>query len=410
MAVRIVRTAVAVFASVRILRSGLNPAGARRVGGTALPTTPENRSGMSFFDLDIDAAPDTIASDHSAQQTGRTGPKRSAGSAPRNPRRLIAAVAGIGAAGAVVLSLVVPFTAASADPSASVWHRLRNCESSDEYGIDTGNGYYGAYQFNLATWQSVGGAGYPNKASKGEQDARALILYRERGWQPWTCASILGLREDKDARSGRISDIHVPGGKLGASDGKPTKPKPVGTTGPKSSAPAWPGTKYWTLGDESSTIARWQAQMHTRGSFLVGTGTFGPNTLAVVKRIQAQNGLKQTGLLGPVTWSLAWTGQYRDSGPNRVAKPARKPVAHHVGPVRSAPAWPGTRYWAVGDNSATIAKFQSQMHRRGATLVSDGEFGSHTQAVVKRLQRLNHLSATGLIGPVTWKLAWTGRY
>ena len=28
--------------------------------------------------------------------------------------------------------------------------------------------------------------------------------------------------------------------------------------------------------------------MHTRGCFLAGTGTFGPNTLAVVKRIQAQ--------------------------------------------------------------------------------------------------------------------------
>ena len=57
----------------------------------------------------------------------------------------------------------------------------------------------GAYQFDLPTWRSVGGKGYPNLASRAEQDARALILYRTRGWQPWQCASILGLREDAAA-------------------------------------------------------------------------------------------------------------------------------------------------------------------------------------------------------------------
>jgi hypothetical protein len=30
--------------------------------------------------------------------------------------------------------------------------------------------------------------------------------------------------------------------------------------------------------------------------------------------------------------------------------------------------------------------------------------------VVKRIQTLNHLPATGILGPNTWKLAWTGRY
>ena len=263
---------------------------------------------MSFFDLDVDESPESNA----VTPTGR------------GPRRVLGVVAGLGAATAVTLGLVVPLTGASADPSASAWNQLRNCESSNDYSINTGNGYYGAYQFNLSTWNSVGGHGYPNQASKAEQDARALILYRERGWEPWTCAGILGLTEDRDARSGRISDINVSGGtNLGASDSKPSGTKPVAatspTSGPTSGAPAWPNTQYWNLGDHSSTIARWQAQMHTRGSFLVGTGYFGPNTLMVVKRIQGQNGLPQTGLLGPVTWKLAWAGTYRDSGAPTVA-------------------------------------------------------------------------------------------
>ena len=69
-------------------------------------------------------------------------------------------------AGATV-TLVVLGQSAGADPSAHTWHRLRMCESSDNYSINTGNGYYGAYQFDLSTWQSVGGSGYPNQAWKG---------------------------------------------------------------------------------------------------------------------------------------------------------------------------------------------------------------------------------------------------
>lgn len=56
--------------------------------------------------------------------------------------------------------------AASAAPAASVyvasgsdvWSRLRNCESGGNYRAATGNGFYGAYQFTLSTWSSIGGA------------------------------------------------------------------------------------------------------------------------------------------------------------------------------------------------------------------------------------------------------------
>ncbi|WP_328842203.1 transglycosylase family protein [Nakamurella leprariae] len=90
-------------------------------------------------------------------------------------------------------ALVVGGGTASADPTASEWQRLRQCESGDNYTINTGNGYYGAYQFDLSTWRSVGGTGYPHQASRATQDALALKLWQQRGWSPWTCASILGL-------------------------------------------------------------------------------------------------------------------------------------------------------------------------------------------------------------------------
>lgn len=73
------------------------------------------------------------------------------------------------------------------------WERLRQCESGGNYQINTGNGFYGAYQFEQSTWDgAVARAGYPewvgvraSSAPPAVQDAAALQLYSERGAQPW---------------------------------------------------------------------------------------------------------------------------------------------------------------------------------------------------------------------------------
>lgn len=94
---------------------------------------------------------------------------------------------------------------ANADPNPTTWTRLRDCESGDNYTVISPNHhYYGAYQFDLRTWHTVGGTGYPNQATPIEQDYRALYLYRMRGWQPWGCAHTLRLQPDADAASKRI--------------------------------------------------------------------------------------------------------------------------------------------------------------------------------------------------------------
>lgn len=63
---------------------------------------------------------------------------------------------------------------------------IRACESSDNYGAVSSSGQYrGAYQFDLPTWQSVGGSGDPAAASPDEQDARAGQLMSQRGSNPW---------------------------------------------------------------------------------------------------------------------------------------------------------------------------------------------------------------------------------
>ncbi len=68
----------------------------------------------------------------------------------------------------------------------SDWAELRHCEATDNYAaVDPTGSFYGAYQFTIETWGTVGGTGNPADASPEEQDARARILYAERGRQPW---------------------------------------------------------------------------------------------------------------------------------------------------------------------------------------------------------------------------------
>ena len=75
-----------------------------------------------------------------------------------------------------------------------MWAQLAQCESGGNPATNTGNGYYGLYQFSLSTWQSVGGSGLPSDASAEEQTMRAQMLQQRSGWGQWPhCAAKLGL-------------------------------------------------------------------------------------------------------------------------------------------------------------------------------------------------------------------------
>ncbi|MEK9195738.1 MAG: transglycosylase family protein [Patescibacteria group bacterium] len=75
------------------------------------------------------------------------------------------------------------------------WAKLRACESGGNYNINTGNGYYGAYQYNNGTWNNYGGYARADLAPAAVQDAKAKETQAARGWSPWPgCSSKLGLR------------------------------------------------------------------------------------------------------------------------------------------------------------------------------------------------------------------------
>jgi resuscitation-promoting factor RpfB len=74
---------------------------------------------------------------------------------------------------------------------AALWDRIARCESGGNWHINTGNGYYGGLQFNLAAWRTNGGrdfAAYPHQATREQQITVANRYYAKAGTRPWSCA------------------------------------------------------------------------------------------------------------------------------------------------------------------------------------------------------------------------------
>lgn len=87
-------------------------------------------------------------------------------------------------------------TASLAEYSGDIWWQLAGCETGYKYdNPNTGNGYYGYFQFDLSTWQGIGGVGYPHEHSYEVQRDYAILLQARYGWGRWPhCSRKLGLR------------------------------------------------------------------------------------------------------------------------------------------------------------------------------------------------------------------------
>ena len=104
----------------------------------------------------------------------------------------------------VALSLLLPthhpdYRATVVRPYDSKLERMAMCESTKRWSVvhtvrDRSGRlvtFYGGLQFDLSTWRSVGGKGYPHQNSELEQKYRAVVLIKRRGYQPWpTCGYV----------------------------------------------------------------------------------------------------------------------------------------------------------------------------------------------------------------------------
>jgi murein DD-endopeptidase MepM/ murein hydrolase activator NlpD len=91
------------------------------------------------------------------------------------------------------------------------WDQVAACESSGDWDINTGNGYYGGLQFTQSTWEAYGGTRYAPRAdlaTKDQQIAIAEKVLDGQGPGAWpVCSQRAGL-----TRGGGAPDIRPAGG------------------------------------------------------------------------------------------------------------------------------------------------------------------------------------------------------
>jgi hypothetical protein len=136
------------------------------------------------------ATPLTIATDKPDYEAEVLAPLRAAQA--EAAAKAAAAKAKLKKSATKVAKTAVVRTKAAATPANML--ALRLCEAGNIYTRNSGNGYYGAYQFNIGTWGNWGGYARADLAPAEVQDAKFLETYNRRGWSPWpSCARKLGL-------------------------------------------------------------------------------------------------------------------------------------------------------------------------------------------------------------------------
>jgi LysM repeat protein len=109
------------------------------------------------------------------------------------------------AAAAPVAAPAAPSTAAApvasdpapapASPGGVNWDAIAQCESGGDWGINTGNGFYGGLQFTEGTWLANGGGQYAssaNLATEAQQIAVANNVLASQGIGAWPVCGASG--------------------------------------------------------------------------------------------------------------------------------------------------------------------------------------------------------------------------
>ncbi|MGZ4618038.1 MAG: transglycosylase family protein [Frankiaceae bacterium] len=221
-----------------------------------------------------------------------------------------AAVAAAGAAGV----LAAPPAAAASDP----WAQVRQCESGGNYSINTGSGFYGAYQMTADAWRSVGFSGLPSNASPAMQDEAARRLYAHYGTTPWPeCGKRYG-GASSPARATSSAWVTSSGGyAVGTvtSHWTPTRQVPSYTSrqatasrhqapSPHRYAPSGthaPALDIRLVSQTRQDVRLYQISLQRLGYRLAADGRFGPVTALTTMRFQAAHALLVDGRVGPQT-------------------------------------------------------------------------------------------------------------
>ncbi|GKQ38904.1 transglycosylase family protein [Streptomyces sp. A012304] len=243
------------------------------------------------------------------------------------PNRINRASLTVTAGGA---GMAIPLIGATAAQAADVdtWNKVAACESSNDWNINTGNGYYGGLQFTQSTWEAYGGTRYAPRAdlaTKDQQIAVAEKVLDGQGPGAWPACSVrAGL-----TRGGDTPDIHPAGTQASQAEAAPQseKRKPARTSlrdvQPQSTPQSRAGTaEMYTvvrgdtlsgIADEQEVRGGWQ-RLYTANRATIGAD---PDLIVPGQRLSLR--AKATAPTAPGKAASPQTGEKKTTGKKKTS-------------------------------------------------------------------------------------------
>ena len=157
----------------------------------------------------------------------------------RKPTTSSISVAKIAFTGAVLGGGSIAMAGQAAAATDGEWDQVARCESGGNWGINTGNGYFGGVQFTAATWASHGGGQYAPSAQLATRDQQIAVAERvlaTQGRGAWpVCGGPLSGPTQRDVPVPVPAGIDAPG-----INGAPAPDAPPPANAPPPDAPPPP--------------------------------------------------------------------------------------------------------------------------------------------------------------------------
>ncbi|MET7528702.1 transglycosylase family protein [Streptomyces goshikiensis] len=257
--------------------------------------------------------------------------------------------------------IALPLIGAGVAHGASVdtWNKVAACESTHNWHINSGNGYYGGLQFSQSTWRAFGGTAYAARAdlaTKDQQIAVAEKVLKGQGPQAWpACGKEAGLSRGGPAPAAVPQQKQAPQptaqqptaqqeaaqqpaalrteAEQTTAEQRQNAPRPTGTSVLPNPYVVAPGDSLSAIATEQHVEGGWQALYETNRAAIGGN----PNlifpgqrlTLRITAAPPAQNPEKPPRTAEPVK-----------PGEPAATRPKPKPEQAKPAPAKPAPAKP----------------------------------------------------------------------
>ncbi|MFK0100684.1 MULTISPECIES: transglycosylase family protein [unclassified Streptomyces] len=242
-------------------------------------------------------------------------------------------------AGGAGLALPLLTAASAGAASADVWEKVAACESTGNWHINSGNGYFGGLQFTRSTWAAYGGTVYAARADLATRDQQIAIaekVLEGQGPGAWpVCSGKAGLTRggatpDVSPQSERRASVPTPKKQDNASlSSRPVRTKkstppatPTTVPGKRESYTVTPGDSLSGIADDQHLQGGWQ-RLYAANRAVVGDD---PDLIFPGQRLTLTGTPRTATKATPKTATKAEPRTASKAAPKATPKTAPKPV------------------------------------------------------------------------------------